>query len=63
LGAAKRTLDGDSVMPSGDDRAEFEWLAGYTQADGLIALMLIAAQNGQAWFLGLIFTMLLWLVK
>jgi hypothetical protein len=43
--------DGFSVNPSGDDRAEFEWLAGYMQADGLVPLMLIAGQNGQAWFL------------
>jgi integrative and conjugative element protein (TIGR02256 family) len=43
--------DGFSVEPSGDDRAEFEWLAGYMEADGLIPLMLIAGQNRQAWFL------------
>jgi len=44
--------DGYGVQPSGDDRAEFEWLAGYMQADGLVPLMLIAGENTQAWFLG-----------
>jgi integrative and conjugative element protein (TIGR02256 family) len=43
--------DDISLEPSEDDRAEFEWLAGYMQADGLIPVMLISGQNGQAWFL------------
>jgi integrative and conjugative element protein (TIGR02256 family) len=43
--------DGFSVEPSGDDRAEFEWLAGYMQADDLVPLMLIVGQNSEAWFL------------
>jgi hypothetical protein len=43
--------DGFSVKPSGDDRAEFEWLAGYMEADGLVPIMLIAGQNEQACFL------------
>jgi integrative and conjugative element protein (TIGR02256 family) len=40
-----------SLKPSNHDRDEFEWLANYMQADGLVPVMLITGQNGQAWFL------------
>ncbi len=43
---------GHSAAPSTDDRRAFAWLAGHMGRDGLPALMLIAGDDHESWYVG-----------